>query len=77
MRPNVILLLAAVVLPGCSTTASRSAASAKEIDQCKAMDAAMGTSRAHSHAETKGAIISTPMNTKHQRCRTILASQPK
>lgn len=76
MRTQSMLLPAiAALLSGCATTMI-STGSAEEIEECKAMAAAMGTARAHSHSETKGTIISTPMNAKHDRCRAILANQP-
>ena len=76
MRAQSMLLpMMAAILAGCATT-MKNTASAEEMEECKAMAAAMGTARAHSHFETKGTIISTPMNAKHDRCRAILANQP-
>lgn len=69
---SALLPAVAAILAGCATTAS-----VADIEECKAMASAMGTARTHSHSEAKGAIITTPMNAKHDRCRAILANQPK
>lgn len=78
MTTNRILLLAtAAMLSGCAMTTNKSAASAEELAKCEAMAATMGTANAHSHAESKGTIASTPMNAEHRRCREILADALK
>ena len=73
---SILRLATAAFLTGCAATTSQRAASAEEIEKCKAMAATMGTASAHSHAEARGTITSTPMNAEHQRCREILADQP-
>jgi hypothetical protein len=68
MKMPVLLILAALPLTACATTAQNRA---ETIAYCQKMEAEMGVVQSHDHASAKG-MPGNSMNLTHDQCRRLL-----